>query len=141
MSLIDSIRIAASGMTAQRARMDVAAGNLANARTTRSVVDGQLVATPYLPERVVFAASTSEPAGVAGRSVAVSEIVVIDAAPIPVYDPTHPDAGPDGFVLYPPVEPAAEMADLMESSRAYAMNATAANAAKEMAVDSIEIAR
>lgn len=136
MSILDILRIAGSGMTAQRLRMDVAAANLANAESTVRDANG----LPYMPERVVFAPSTA--AGTADApGVEAVAVASLDAVPVAVYDPTHPDADAAGFVLYPAVEPAVEMTELMGAARAYGLNATVAGVAKETAVETIEIAK
>ena len=135
MSVFDTIRIAASGLTAQRFRMDVAASNIANARSTRSTTTGEV----YEPTAPVFhsvAMTTDGAQGVASVGVAR-----IGGDPIRVFDPTHPDADPDGFVSYPDVDVATQVADLMGASRSYSLNATVTAAAKQTALDAIEIGR
>jgi flagellar basal-body rod protein FlgC len=152
MSVFDTIRIAASGLTAQRLRMDVAASNIANAQTTRSA-DGS---GPYKPESVVFRAQVLPGApstgidntggGLTGFSgatpgVAAVALVAQNRDPLRVYDPTHPDANVDGFVFYPDVDIAAEMADMMGAARSYGLNATITASAKASALDAIDIGR
>src|SRR5512141_2883949 len=102
MSVFDTIRIAASGLTAERFRMDVAAGNLANSRSTRSTTG-----TMYQPVAPVFEALTMSPDGAQG--VAAVGVARIGGDPIRVYDPTHPDADAQGFVSYPDVDAGAQM--------------------------------
>ena len=152
MSVFDTIRIAASGLTAQRLRMDIAASNIANAQTTRSA-DGS---GPYKPESVVFRAQVLpgaptngiQTAGGAGSGfsgatpgVAAVAIVAQNRDPLRVYDPTHPDADANGFVSYPDVDIAAQMADMMGAARSYSLNATITASAKQSALDAIEIGR
>ncbi|MFN8629881.1 MAG: flagellar basal body rod protein FlgC [Chloroflexota bacterium] len=134
MSVFDTMRIAASGMTAQRFRMDVAAGNLANARSTRSTTG-----TIYQPVAPVFEAVTMSTDGAQG--VAAVGVANIGGDPIRVYDPTHPDADAQGYVLYPAVDAATQMTDLMGASRSYSMNATVTQAAKQTALDAIDIGK
>jgi flagellar basal-body rod protein FlgC len=152
MSVFDTIRVAASGLTAQRLRMDIAASNIANTQSTRAA-NG---VGPYQPESVVFSAQTlstpsttgignsfssfSGPSG-AAPGVAAVAIVTPNTAPIRVYDPTHPDADANGFVSYPDVDIAAQMADMMGAARSYGLNATIAASAKQSALDAIEIGR
>jgi len=135
MSVFDTLRIAGSGLTAQRLRMDIAASNLANAQTTRTAAGG-----PYQAESVVFQASRvgADPTALGVAGVA---IVTPGRGQVRVYDPTHPDADDQGFVAYPDVDVAAEMTDIMGASRAYQVNATVATAAKQSALDALEIGR
>lgn len=135
MSVFDTLRIAASGLTAQRLRMDVAASNIANASSTRG--PGR---EPYVPEAVVFAA------GPVGENPAAPPGVTAIAVPalnrtVRVYDPSHPDADPNGFVTLPDVDVAAEIADLIGAARSYSLNATVTGAAKQTALDALEIGR
>lgn len=134
MSVFDTMRIAASGLTAERFRMDVAAGNLANSRSTRSTTG-----TIYQPVAPLFEALTMSPDGAQG--VAAVGVANIGGDPIRVYDPTHPDADAKGFVSYPDVDAATQMTDLMGASRSYSMNATVTQAAKQTALDAIDIGR
>lgn len=136
MSVFDTLRIAASGLTAQRLRMDVAASNLANADTTRTAEGG-----PYRPEAVVFQTLPMTPGEPAAQGVEARAIINPAIAPKRVYDPTHPDADAAGFVTYPEVDVAAELADMMGASRSYGLNANAVDAAKQMARDAIELGR
>lgn len=135
MSVFDTLRIAGSGLTAQRLRMDVAANNLANAQTTRTAEGG-----PYRAERVVF-----EPTPVgsdeSARGVRASAIVTPAGGDVRVFDPSHPDADADGYVAYPNVDVATELADIIGAARSYQVNATVATAAKQSALDALEIGR
>ncbi len=135
MSVFDTIRIAASGLTAERFRMDVASSNIANQRSTRNAAG----TGPYQPVAPFF--QTLQMTADGGQGVAASGLVPIGNGPIRVYDPTHPDADTLGFVSYPDVDIAAQMADLMGASRSYSMNATVTQAAKQTALDAIEIGR
>jgi flagellar basal-body rod protein FlgC len=135
MSVFETIRIAASGLTAERFRMDVASSNIANQRSTRNA-EGT---GPYQPVAPFFQAMQMTEDG--GQGVVATGLVPIGNGPIRVFDPTHPDADAQGFVAYPDVDIAAQMADLMGSARAYSMNATVTQAAKQTALDAIEIGR
>ena len=151
MSVFDTIRVAASGLTAQRLRMDIAASNIANAQSTRSANGSG----PYQPESVVFSAqmlsvtsggiggSSSSFSGPSGAAPGVAGVAIVTpkTPPIRVYDPTHPDADATGFVSYPDVDIAAQMADMMGAARSYGLNATITAAAKASALDAIEIGR
>jgi flagellar basal-body rod protein FlgC len=135
MSIFDTIGIAASGLTAQRLRMDVAAANIANAGTTRTAAGG-----PYAPESVVFSSEQITP-GAAAAGVAAVATVTPNKVPIRTYDPGNPEADGQGFVSYPDVDIAAEMADMMGAARSYSLNSTVLQAAKQQALDAIEIGR
>jgi flagellar basal-body rod protein FlgC len=135
MSVFDTIRIAASGLTAQRLRMDVAASNLANAQTTH----GQN-GLPYEEQAVIFRAQQMGPdAGQQGVSAVA--IVNPNRPNTRVYDPTNPDSDTQGFVTYPNVDVASEMTDLMGAARSYQVNATVAQAAKQQALDALDLGR
>jgi flagellar basal-body rod protein FlgC len=138
MSVFDTIRIAASGLTAERLRMDVAASNLANAQTTRTQ-NGQ-AGQPYQAEEVVFQAQQMGPTA-ADQGVSAIKIVQSIQPNSRVYDPTNPDADATGFVNYPNVDVASEMADMMGAARSYQVNATVAQAAKQQALDAIDLGK
>ena len=135
MSVFDTIRIAASGLTAQRLRMDVASANIANADSTRTAAGG-----PYRPESVVFAPQSVRP-GASAPGVGAVAIVTPNSGPVRVYDPSHPDADGQGFVSYPDVDIAVQMADLMGAARSYSLNTTVAQAAKQQALDALDLGR
>jgi flagellar basal-body rod protein FlgC len=138
MSVFDTIRIAASGLTAQRLRMDVAASNLANAQTTRT--QGGQQGEPYQEEAVVFQAQQMGPMA-AAQGVSAVAIIETSRPNTRVYDPNNPDADATGFVTYPNVDVASEMADMMGAARSYSVNATVAQAAKQQALDAIDLGR
>jgi flagellar basal-body rod protein FlgC len=138
MSVFDTIRIAASGLTAQRLRMDIAASNLANAQTTRA--QGQGGNQPYQAEEVVFQSRQMGPTA-ADQGVSAVAIVRSQQPDTRVYDPNNPDADQDGFVYYPNVDVASEMTDMMGAARSYQVNATVAQAAKQQALDAIDLGR
>ena len=137
MSVFDTIRIAASGLTAQRLRMDIAASNLANAQTTRSSGGtGQ----PYEAQAVVFQATQMGPDASAQGGSAVA-IVNSNRPNIRTYDPGNPDADAQGFVTYPNVDVSTEMTDMMGAARSYQVNATVAQAAKQQALDALDLGK
>jgi flagellar basal-body rod protein FlgC len=133
MGFYDAIDIAASGLTAQRMRMDVTAENLANAQTTRTA-NGQ----PYQRQEVVLQQVGGFGATLAGAMNAKPpaggvQVAGIVADPTPdklVYDPGHPDANAQGYVRMPNVSPVTEMVDLISESRSYEADVTAMQTAK-----------
>ena len=144
MSFFDAIGIAASGLTAQRTRMDVTSENLANANTTQGA-NGQ----PYQRQEVIlsqvgggFSAALSGAMGGAGGNaigsgptaggVAVSGIVNDPTPDQSVYDPGNPAANAQGYVKMPNVNPVNEMVDMIDESRSYESDITAMNTAKQM---------
>ena len=138
MSVFDTIRIAASGLTAERLRMDIASSNLANAQTTRT--QGGQAGQPYQAEEVVFQSQQMGPTA-ADQGVSAVAIIRSTQPGTRVYDPTSPDADPTGFVNYPNVDVASEMTDLMGAARSYQVNATVAQAAKQQALDAIDLGK
>jgi flagellar basal-body rod protein FlgC len=132
MSAFDILRIAGSALTAQRLRMDVAAGNLANAETTRTAEGG-----PYVPRSVAFAPVEMG----AGAGIEATAIINAGASPRLVYDPAHPDADDDGYVVYPGVDVAAEMTELTVAQKSYQIGITIAEAGKQQARDALELGR
>lgn len=146
MGFMDTLNISASGMTAERVRMDVTAANLANVNTTHTAQGG-----PYRRQLVLFApaggnSSFAETlAGVGGGSGANGvqvQGIVSDTSPLKkVYEPGHPDADKQGFVSLPNIDTVTEMVDMMSASRAYEADVTAINAAKAMAMKALEIGK
>jgi flagellar basal-body rod protein FlgC len=146
MGLFDGLDVSASGLTAQRLRMDVTAENLANAQTTRGA-NGQ----PYRRKEVVlqeipqggFGAQLSSAMGGGGtRAAGGVEVAQIAEDTTPgklVYDPGHPDANAQGYVRMPNVDTVTEMVDLIDSSRAYEANVTAMNATKQMMAKTLDL--
>lgn len=145
MSLFHLLSIPASGMAAQRQRAELLVENLANAETTRTMEGG-----PYRRRDAVFETQTQgspfaavfeEQLATPGTGVAVSEVVVDDREPELRYQPGHPDARPDGYVAYPNIQPAEDMADLMSATRGYQANVSAMTAIKDMLQRSIDLMR
>ena len=150
MGMFDALNVSATGLTAERLRMDVTAENLANAQTTRGA-DGQ----PYRRKEVVLSEVQSGGFGsqlakaVGAGSAAGSEPGGVEVAGITqdqtpgklVYDPGHPDADAKGYVRMPNVDTVAEMVDLISASRAYEANVTAMNSAKQMFSKTLDLLR
>ena len=136
MGLFDSLRISASGMTAERLRMDVIAENLANANTTRGVDGG-----PYQRKQVVLSQQSGGSFEDALNGVEVAGVVADPAPPRRVYDPGHPDADDTGYVELPNLSPVTEMVDLITASRGYEADVQAMNAARQMFQKTLDILR
>ena len=147
MSMFSSFNINASGMTAQRLRMDIISENVANANTTRTE-DG----TPYVRKIVTFGTRGQDAssnfhkvlkgasAAYVGQGVKVNGICEdTESEGNMVYDPSHPDADENGYVTYPNVNIVTEMTNLIDASRAYEANATAFNASKSMALKGLQL--
>jgi len=145
MSAMSGMNISASGMSAQRLRLDVISQNIANVNTTRDE-NGN----PYRRKTVVFAEKDMTPfgdvllrtAGNYGNGVKVTNIVEDAKTEFrKVYDPSHPDADEEGYVSYPNVNIVQEMTDMIDASRAYEANVTAFNATKSMAMKGLEVGK
>ena len=150
MDLISSMEISASGLSAQRTRLNVISMNLANAHTTRTL-EGE---GPYRRKITVFKAapfanalkrSMDLPADGSGqdprRGVLVQEVKE-DPAPFRrIHDPSHPDADESGYVKYPNINVVTEMVNMINASRSYEANVTAVNASKNMALRALDIGR
>ncbi len=145
MGMFSAFNINASGLTAQRLRMDVISENVANANTTRTE-DG----SPYRRKVVTFAQKSDQTSfskvlgsrmnGYTGQGVKVDGIYEdYNTEMNMVYDPSHPDADENGYVTYPNVNIITEMTNLIDASRAYEANATAFNATKSMALQGLEL--
>jgi len=147
MSIFRSMEISASGMSAQRFRMDVIAQNIANEDNTRTADGGpfrrrmvifQEKNSPYLFSNYLQAAQErSYGSGV--RAVRVEEDYKADFKM--VYDPSHPDADAEGYVSYPNVDREQELVDMLSALRSYEANVTALNNFKNMAMKALEISR
>lgn len=141
-NFFNSMNISASGLTAQRLRMNVIAENVANMNTTRTA-EGEA----YRRKTVVLSQRSSpfsEHFKVAKNTGVGVEVIAIETDQSPlklVYDPSHPDADPEGYVQMPNVDTAKEMVDMIAASRAYEANVTVLNAFKQMAMKALEIGR
>jgi flagellar basal-body rod protein FlgC len=134
MPMFSSFHISASALTAERLRMDVISGNIANAHTTRAA-NGQ----PYQRERVVFQPMTNAATGATGAGVMVTTLSPDPRPGQTVHEPSNPDANAQGDVTYPNVDVATEMVDMISATRAYEANVVAMNAAKQMTAKALEI--
>jgi flagellar basal-body rod protein FlgC len=156
MGFFDAIDIAATGLTAERLRLDVTAENLANAQTTRTATGG-----PYQRKEVVlqqgggFGTALAGAMGASGGSAGIPTEgatggpgfagvqvagVVNDPSPDKlVYDPGHPDANAQGYVRMPNVNSVTEMVDLIDESRSYEADVTAMQTAKTMVSQTLNL--
>ena len=147
MAFLSSFDISASALSAQRVRMDIVAENIANIDSTRTEGGGAYRRKDVLFES--FGAGSFKEAlrnasmgkGFAGRNagVRVAGIIEDDREMKQVYNPGHPDADENGYVLYPNVNIVTEMTNIIDASRAYEANATAFSASKAMAVKGLEM--
>ncbi len=149
MSMFAAFNVNASGLTAQRYRMDVISENVANANSTRTA-DG----SPYRRKVVVFEEKAGQTTfshvlgqasrryGTTGHGVKVSGVFKdYETEMNMVYDPSHPDADENGYVTGPNVNIITEMVDMIDASRAYEANSTAFNASKAMVQRGLELAQ
>ncbi len=144
MDFFNSMDISSSAMSAERKRMNLISSNIANANSTRTAEGG-----PYKRKDAVFTASPlagtfSNALDQAKRGLSrvdVSAIVEDTSAPRIQYDPSHPDADEKGYVALPNVNVIEEMADMISATRTYEANVTAAQAAKSMAMKTLELGR
>ncbi len=165
MNLFAMMDASGEAMQAERMRAEVVAANMANAETTRTPAGG-----PYRRQEVVFAADPNDPnfldsmntasgnaqfnslarealptlsppgSQAVSPGVHVAAVVSDPSPPLKRYDPGNPNAGPDGYVSYPDINPLTEMVDLMGATRAYELNGSAVEAEKGMITTALEIA-
>lgn len=145
MDFFDSIQTSSSGLSAQRLRMNLISGNLANVNTTRTPQGG-----PYRRKEAIFAAqpmnstfnkilTDRQKSQFAG--VQVDRIYEDSTRPVMKYQPSHPDADDKGYVAMPNINPMEEMVNMISATRGFEANVTALKAAKEMALKALEIGR
>lgn len=140
--IFSAMEVSASGLSAERTRMNTIASNLANSHTTRTANGG-----PYKRIDPVFEAElldrthSSGAASGAVSTVKVSKIVQDSRPGQMVYEPGHPDANPAGYVEYPNVNVVEEMVNMLQASRAYEAGVTSIESVKGMAKNAIDIGR
>ncbi len=144
MGLIRALSASASGLAAQRVRMDVVSSNVANIETTATEDGGpyrrQVVRFASGDSALPFASVVQRFTGGADTGVVLTQVGVDEETPgRSVYDPAHPDAGEDGFVEMPNVDMVQEMTDLTSANRSYQANVTVLNAVKQMALRALDI--
>jgi flagellar basal-body rod protein FlgC len=140
MDFFAAMEVSASGLSAQRARMNVASSNLANAQTTQAAGGG-----PYKRRDVVL--QSADVPGTEGqldgavKGVEVAQIKQDTAPPLLEYDPGHPQANAQGYVAYPNINPVEEMVDMITASRAYEAGITTMTTAVSMAEKALGIGK
>lgn len=145
--IMTAMEVSASGMTAQRRRMELLITNIANSETTRTPQGG-----PFQRRDVVFSSQPvrsfydvfSEMVDDGenfSEGVRVSEIVVTQKDPILRFQPNHPDADALGYVAFPDINPIEEMANLMSAARSFEANIKAFEAVKQIIQRSIDLGR
>lgn len=134
MSVFNGMRISASGLSAERMRMDTISSNVANVKTTRTQDGGA-----YVRKVATFGESYDEKLGMLGvKTISIEK----DKSPMrKLYEPDHPDADKQGYVEYPNVDILVEMSDLIAASRSYESNIDTLNAQKSMISKALEIGR
>ncbi|MCB4203751.1 flagellar basal body rod protein FlgC [Deferribacterales bacterium Es71-Z0220] len=133
MSFFDVMKLSATGLSAQRIRINVISANLANANTTRGE-NGE----PYRRKDVIFEQVLE---GEMAGGVKVQDVIEDDKPFILKFEPGHPDADEEGYVRYPNVNPVEEMVNMLEAQRSYESNLTVLNTAKQLALRALEIGR
>jgi flagellar basal-body rod protein FlgC len=145
MDFFDAIHASSSGLSAQRLRMNLISGNLANVNTTRTREGG-----PYRRKEAIFAARPLEESFkkiLADRQnkqlsiVEVDQVIEDSNSPVMKYDPQHPDADEKGYVAMPNINVMEEMVNMISATRGYEANVTALKAAKDMASRALEIGK
>lgn len=143
MGILDVLKVSASGLKAQRTRMEAIATNLANIHTTRTEEGG-----PFRKKEVVFtpydASEGKEFGSMLQQKIEGVKVEEITESQKPFergYDPFHPDADADGYVNFPNVNIMEEMADMVAATRAYEANINVINSTKEMFMKSLEIGK
>ena len=145
MDFLTALNISSSALSAQRLRLDVISGNLANINTTRTPEGG-----PYRRREVVFAARpVADNFGAVLNSemeknlqkVEAVDVVIDRRPPKMIYDPQHPDANASGYVGMPDINVMEEMVNILSATRSYEANVAVINATKSMAAKALEIGR
>lgn len=145
MDLLTSLKISASGLAANKKRMEATSSNMANAQVTKTVEGG-----PYRRKEVVLGSEPSRESfadilegelSEAAQEVHVTDVVSSNRAPILKYEPNHPHANKEGYVAYPDINMMEEMAEMVSASRNYEANISAMNVTKNMALKTLELGR
>ena len=155
--MLNSLNISGSALTSERFRMDVIAGNIANAESTRtteggpyqrravSVTAGESPGFFSMMERHLSGLPVAAPASTPGRATAggvrASAITRDPSPPELQFEPEHPDANEDGYVAYPNVDVVREMTDLMAVNRSYQANSSVFDVNKNLIMSTIRLGR
>ena len=142
LGVFSALEVSASGLSAERIRMNTTASNLANARTTRTAQGGPFHRLDPVFEAVGLDRLRGLPSMQRGVSlVRVSKIQEDQRPGTMEYDPSHPDANGQGYVTYPNVNAVEEMVNMITATRAYEAGVTSINSIKQMARSALEIGR
>lgn len=145
MDFSTGMRVSASGLTAQRMRMNTISSNIANINTTRTPEGGAYrrkdVVFEAMPDARNFGEIITGNPDESLQRVQVSDVEVDRKAPLMKYEPDHPDANPDGYVAYPNINLMEEMANMIQATRSYEANVQSMQATKDMAMSALEIGR
>jgi len=141
MDFFTAMEVSASGLSAQRTRMNVASSNLANAQTTQAAGGGPYKRRDVVMSSVDIPGTQGAEFSSAVKGVAVTQIKQDSNPPRLEYDPGHPQANAQGYVAYPNVNPVEEMVDMITASRAYEAGITAMSTAVNMAEKALGIGR
>ncbi|WP_204669965.1 flagellar basal body rod protein FlgC [Gracilibacillus alcaliphilus] len=151
MTFFQAINTSASGLTAQRLRMDTISSNIANADTTRATLNPDGTYEPYQRKMTVlgergqtFSSALSRlqsGSESTNKGVRVAQIIEDEEPFKMVFNPNHPDANEEGYVALPNVDPLKEMVDMMSATRSYEANVTSLNASKTMLMKALEIGK
>ena len=141
MDFFTAMEVSASGLSAERTRMNVAASNLANAQTTQAAGGGPYQRRDVVMQSVDVRGARGTPFAQAVKGVVVSQISQDATPPRLEYDPGHPQANAQGYVAYPNINPVEEMVDMITASRAYEAGVTAMTTATNMAERALGIGR
>lgn len=139
MDIFTTFDVSSSALKAQRIRLNTISSNMANVETTSTPEGG-----PYKKKSVYFQTqpiSFKEELDSSIKGVEVAKIIADEKEPKKVYDPSHPDAGADGYVAMPNISILKEMTDMMSATRSYEANATVIKSAKRMALKALELGR
>lgn len=145
MDFAKGLSISASGLSAQRMRMNTISSNIANINTTRSPEGGPYrrkdVVFEAIPEAKSFGDILTSQTDQNLQRVQVTDVMVDQKAPLLKYEPDHPDANAEGYVAYPNINLMEEMANMIQATRSYEANVSAMQATKDMALSALEIGR
>jgi len=139
MDIFTTFDISASALKANRIRLNTISSNIANVETTSTPEGG-----PYKKKSVYFETkpiSFKNELDTSLQGVEVTKIIEDNEEPKRIYDPSHPDAGDDGYVAMPNISVIKEMVDMMSATRSYEANTTVIKSAKRMALKALEIGR